>query len=344
MVFASLQRVGLLVAQVAVESIVRGCHTIVDYFYVPTDGRFTVRRIEGDQLEGGQNDPPPAYSDVFENSSFVSTDYKDDRAAVNLTNSASHANTLAHAKRCECKTCRDRKPAFRKRGTGRRYGYQGTPIHTRTAPVELAALSQCRSTSQAPSADLVRNTRISEKFPESPPQESRLRGGDLQILRAVCNRFAILEVEKTQDEEDPEQHGAEHDDDDIDETWCGNPSTLPPIEIPTLHPEEPLASHPLAQLATALDNQTDNDADDSDLDDRDIQDFDNTILPATANLQTTTRAATCTSMRRLARWPLDVYHRGDFRRFTAIAAASDSLRHGSDEMPWELEDDDADED
>jgi hypothetical protein len=361
MVFASVQRVGLLVAQITADGLVRGCHNIVDYFHVPDVNNSAVGQIGGGHTNEGiqQNDPPPANFDVFENPCFVSTEYKDDRAAMNLIKTASHASTLAHAKRCDCKPCRDRRPAFHKRGTGRRYGYQGTPIRTRTAAVGLAALSQSASTHETPSRNIVRKSQGSESqgsesqgsesqgsesqnsetFSESPMQEARLRGGDLQLWRAVCDRLSDFEAEKPHDDAHNEQDGGEH--------WTGNHSTLPPIEILTLHPEEPSASHLLAPLAASLEGQTDDDdgADsDSDIDNNDHEDIANTILPSTAHLPlTTTRTIRRMSKSRLPPWPLNLYQHEAFRRFTAIAP--DTPHHQpSKEMPWEWEVEEEEED
>jgi hypothetical protein len=337
MLSVSLQRLGLLVAQVTADSLARGFHNIVDYFHVPHVNGSAFERIEGDHLHEGRrhNDPPPAYFDIFENPCFVSTEYKDDRAAVNLIKTASHASALAHAKRCECKPCRDRRPTFHKRGTGRRYGYQGTPTRTRTAAVGLAALSQSASAHETPSRNIIRMSQDSESQDgetplQSPAQESRLRGGDLDIWRAVCDRFSDLEVERPQhdagNEQDRREDGGEHEADDLDETWTCNHASLPPIEWATLHIKEPWTTHPLGQLATAFDGQNDNndsDLDDdsnSDLDDNDFEDVNNIILPASGHLHLapTRRTPRPISKQHLpSPWPFELsyHHRKPFQPF-----------------------------
>lgn len=338
MAFAFVQRVGLLVADVSAERLVRGCHFILDHLHVRPNHDLALGPTGGDHPEDGRSveDSQRAYVDVFEHPCFVSTEYKDDRAAVNLANIACHAITLAHAKSCECKACRDRRHAFPNHGTGRRYGYRGTPIRTRTAAVDLASLFKSVS-SERKSKKSVANTRASAPCRGAPLQKSRLRGGDLKILKAGSNRFAVLDVEKTQDEDDYEQDVEEHHDNELAET-ASNYSALLPVAIPSLHPGESSASHPLAQLVAAFNSQTDRDADDNDLDHSGSNDDPATgPLPATAHLKSTAGPAGRVS-ERARPGTLDLYQGNPFHPATAIDRGSNATDIDSKEMPWEEDD------
>lgn len=200
---AFVHRLILAIAQCLIQSLIHCSCFLADQFNVHSDHTYPPERNEEDILDrASPKKSRQACVDVFENPCFISTDYKDDRAAVKLAKISSHLKSRIHKRYCECKSCRDRRPAFPGYGTGRRYGYRGTPIQTRTAAIALDRLlqpgsmpnPQCQQSSLKPCHGKISHT--------GPPAVPRLGGGRLTNLQAGSNRFALLEVERTKDEVD----------------------------------------------------------------------------------------------------------------------------------------------
>lgn len=270
---AFVQRFILPLAQRSIQSLIRCSCFIIDQLHVHPGHGSALESIEGNLPKDAASTKKSyqAYLDVFESPCFVSTDYKDDRAAVNLANIASHANSHTHKKNCECKPCRDRRPAFPRSGAGRRYGYRGTPIQTRTAAVALDCLSQSVSTPLVQGQESAWKSRPSKLSQEVLPAVSRLRVGNFRNLQAGSNRFAPLHVERTKDEGDYERSTDERDDHNSDDV-LGNHSAQPILKDDGGHPQESSTCYSLAPPMARLDSWLETDLDNIDLNAADPED------------------------------------------------------------------------
>ena len=338
MLSAFLRSFVLLIAQRSIQSLFRCSCSIVEHLHVHQDHDLAIGQIEADppKEERSEDDPPPADVDMFENPSFVSTEYKDDRAAVNLANVASHANTQAHPKNRGCKPCRGRRPAFSKRRTGRRDGYQRGLSLTRTAVVPLNAWPHLVPTPSIQAQDPIAHLRAST-FLGARQEVSRLRGGDFKILNAGSNRFAPLHVERTKDEDDYQDDIEECQRHDLDEN-SSNHIVQPPMEILNSRPVEPSTSHPLAQLVAFLDSETDSDADEGSTDDAASDESSTTpVVPSTIHTKSIISPAGSASERVQPHAPRS-HEINDTDSELATDGGSDTTYDNSTEMPWEEDD------
>lgn len=343
MVFAFVQRFGQHVAEASIDNLLRCSHFIVDKLHVDTDHRLAVGQVqaEASPTEDGrpEDESPPAYEEFFESACFISTQYKDDRAVVKQDNIASHASTRAHSKNCECKGCRDRRRTFHKGGTGRRHGYRGTPISTRTAATDLAAWRQSLPKPDLPSQQSITNSSISRLPQKALSLPSRLRGGDFQLLEPGSNRFAALHVERTKDEEEYQQCADKHNDHDGN-NGSSTYSAQPADEISFLHqPEEFSITDTLWHQMAAFDNWSDTNADDSDLAGKGSDDKANasTAMPAGLSIETNLSVSSSDSedTRVCTLWKPK---KKNFVPVTTLLPDPPTAGSSSEEMPWEEDD------
>ena len=343
MVFAFVQRFGQHIAEASIENLLHCSHFIVDKLHVDTDDRLAVGQVQAEANLPNDGRPedesPPAYEEFFESPCFISTQYKDDRAVVKLDNIASHAGTPAHAKNCECKGCRDRRRTFHKGGTGRRLGYRGTPISTRTAAVDLAAWRR-----PLPKPDLqnqlsITNSPLSRVSQKALSLPSRLRGGNLHVQEPGSNRFAALHVERTKDEEEHQQSTDKHDDHDSNNDPSTH-STHPANETPDLHqPEEFSITDTLWHQMAAFDNWSDTNADDSDLAGKDSDDKANASTAMLARLSIKTNPSVSNSDSKHAHLcTLWKPKKRIFVPVTTLLRGPRTAGGASEEMPWEEDD------
>ncbi|KAF7505791.1 hypothetical protein GJ744_000462 [Endocarpon pusillum] len=343
MVFAFVQRFGQHVAGASIDNLLRCSHFIVDKLHVDTDNRLAVGQVQADAspTKDGQpeDESPPAYEEFFESPCFISTQYKDDRAVVKQDNIASHAGTPAHAKNCECKGCRDRRRPFQKSGTGRRHGYRGTPISTRTAATDLAAWRQSLPKPELQSQQSSTNSPITGLPQEALSQPSRLRGGDFQVLEPGSNRFAALHVERTKDEGEYQQ-SADKQNDHESNNGSSTYSAQPTDETSILHqPEEFSITDTLWHQMAAFDNWSDANADDSDLAGKGSDDRANASTAMPAGLSIKTNLSVSSSDSEDARvWTLWKPKKKNFVPVTTLLPGPRTAQGASEEMPWEEDD------
>ncbi len=347
MVFAFVQRFGQHIAEASFDGLVHSSHFIVNKLHVSTDRRRAAGAVGEVQPKASlskdgrpEEQFPPVYEELFESPCFISAHYKDDRAVVKLDNIASHTKIRAHAKNCECKCCRDRGRAFHKGGTGRRYGYRGTPISTRTAPTDLVALRQLSSKPDLQSQQSIANYPLS-RFPQkTPSRRSRLRGGNLQILEPGSNRFAVLHVERTKDEEESQQSADKHHDNDSNDDSSSN-SAQRPDETLDHHPKPEAFSltDTLWHQLAAFDNWSDTNVDDSDFAGGDSDDNDNASIATPAALSSTINLSVSNSESKQPHLCTLWRHRKKaFLPLTALVPGSQTASATAEEMPWEEDD------
>jgi hypothetical protein len=139
MVLAYVQRLILLVVCNSIEKLIRRCCRLAEQLHLHSGHGIVIDQFDQDvsKVSSPKGKSPQAYVDIFENPHFISTDYKDDRAFVNLANAASHVKTTAHTKNCECHLCRDQRPTFTNGSVGRRSGSRKATKKTKWAPMEL---------------------------------------------------------------------------------------------------------------------------------------------------------------------------------------------------------------
>jgi hypothetical protein len=344
MILPFLPRFASQIAERSIETFIRCSCFVIARLHTPPHPGLAIRKIEAEFI----TDRPLAadlllsYADVFEKPRFIRSEHTDDRAVANRDNIAYHVNTRVHVKKCECKTCRDRKPAFRKGATGRRDGSRRTPMHTRAAAADLASFWQSTSATDTESQDSIADTGSGNTFPKAPPEASRLRGGDLKSPTAGSNRFAVLQVEKSMDEDDDLGHTAESHEQDSD----GNSSNHLPQSFcggAINHPKEPPPSYPLAEIGAICDSDTDSDINPVALDDSDLNDDDSDNSSATAPAPSpipnkSIASPTKSTSLRLHLPRLRILENPTANSNTAAHGTSETSEDSSKSMPWKEDD------
>jgi hypothetical protein len=92
-------------------------------------------------------------------------------------------------------------------------------------------------------------------------QSPRLRGGDIKILIVGPNRFALLPVERTKDEDDDQDSTEEcqsHSSDEISSIHSGHS----PVEKQVIQPQKSSITQPLVEMINIVDSQSDAGIDD----------------------------------------------------------------------------------
>lgn len=340
MILPFVPRFILLIVQRSIERFIRCSCVIVDQLHVHLDHGCVVGQIPPDHSKHGKpaDTSLPPYVDVFEKPYFVSTDYKDDRAAVNLANIASHAGTQAHVKNCECKSCRDRRPALPKGATGRRHGYKGAPIRTRTTAVDLDPSWQFVATPEQESQKSVANLRVGKSSPGLLPQRPRLRGGDLRNLISGSNRFASLPIERTKDEDDYHPNAK-----DLPGLYSTKALNSCSVGVREKSSDDSAEGSPvglsLAQLTALLEYEVDSDLEDDDLDSSDTDDGSSPpAFPVTAHTKSVTPHPYTPATQAQPPCPIRTRESNTILSDTATDGGSQTADENSRLMPWEEDD------